>query len=985
MELKELQAMEAYELIRNEELPDIHAQGILMKHKKSGARVILVPCKDENKVFCIGFRTPPADSTGVAHIIEHTVLCGSEKYPLKDPFVELVKGSLNTFLNAMTYPDKTIYPVASTNQKDFRNLMNVYLDAVFFPNIYHEQNIFRQEGWHYELEDKDAPLTVNGVVYNEMKGVFSSADDVLERETMNALFPDTAYGVESGGDPEVIPELTYEDYLEFHSRYYHPSNSYIYLYGDLDFADTLSFLDREYLSRFDVLKIDSSLRFQEPFEEGRVVVKEYPVSSEEDTKKNTFLSWNVVAGDALNMKELIAMEVLDYALLSSPGAPVKQALLDAGIGLDVYGGFSDGTLQPYFSVTAKNAEEEDAGRFEKVIRDTLKDQVRQGINRKSLTAGIHSMEFSFREADYGLYPKGLFYCLDVLGTWLYSDEHPFDGLKQLSIFAELLEEVENGYFERMVEKKLLGNPHKALVILRPKAGLTEEREQKLASKLAARKAEMSEEELEEVIATEAALRAWQDQEESQEALDSLPVLKRSDLKREILPFSNIREDVPVTLRDGETALLPAVYHIADCNGIAYLDLIFNAKRIPGELLPYLGILKAVLMNVGTRSYSYQELNNEVNSVTGGISIALGTSEDAGARDGFSAQLSIRMKALIPELVRGAELIHEILYTSCFEDEKRLREIISQTRSQMQIQLQTAGHAAAAGRASAYLSGEGAFNDAVLGIAFYRVILDIEEHFDEKAVELQDALKRLCEALFRADNAIASYTCEEENKGTLGGILSASLEKPKENVPLCEELEVQPLGIRKEGFITPGQVQYVAMAGSYADSGIPYSGALTVCRQILSLEYLWQNVRVRGGAYGCSVNILRNGRGVFASFRDPHLLRTKEVFEGAPEYLAGFAADEKAMSKYIIGTISGIDTPLTPSTFGLVCMKAYLSGRSEEERQRYRLEVIDATQEEIRSSAAVVKAILEKGALCVIGGESSIRRHEELFGSVETLL
>ena len=975
----------AYELIINEPLPDIHAEGMLLRHKKSGARIVLIPCKDDNKVFCIGFRTPPADSTGVAHIIEHTVLCGSEQFPLKDPFVELAKGSLNTFLNAMTYPDKTIYPVASTNQKDFRNLMHVYLDAVFFPNIYHEQNIFRQEGWHYELENENAPLKVNGVVYNEMKGVFSSADDVLERETMNALFPDTAYGVESGGDPEVIPDLTYEAYLDFHSRYYHPSNSYIYLYGDMDFADTLSFIDKEYLSRFDLLSIDSALKVQRPFEKERVVVKDYPISDEEEIKENTFLSWNVVAGDALDLKELIAMDVLDYALLTSPGAPVKQALLDAGIGKDVYGGFSDGTLQPYFSVIAKNADEEDADRFEEVIRSALEKQVKEGVNRNSLTAGLHSLEFSFREADFGLYPKGLFYCFDVLNTWLYSDDHPFDGLKQIALFDELRKEMDSGYFEKLIEEKLLNNKHCALVILRPKKGLTEERERLLAEVLEKRKLEMSRSELEEVMKNEASLRAWQDEEESEEAVNCLPMLTRGDLRREILPLSNIPEMTFVSFPDGRCSEIPAVYHIADCNGIGYFDLIFNALRIPEELQPYMGLLKSVLMNVGTASYSYLELNNEVNSVTGGINVSLGTTEDLHQENAYTAQFTIRMKALIPELEKGAELIREILYTSRFDDEKRLKEILSQTRSHLQLQLQTAGHAAAAGRAAAYLSGEGAFNDIVSGISFYRFVREMEDHFEEHVGTLTENLAKVAGMLFVPQNALAGFTCEEEKKTALPAVLASALQLPAEEKPLLEEVRIRPYGILNEGFTTPGQVQYVAMAGSFLGGGLDYCGAIGVCRQILSLDYLWQSVRVRGGAYGCMINLKRNGRGLIASYRDPHLLRTKEVYDGIPKYLESFTADEKAMTKYIIGTISTMDTPLTPSTFGLVSMRAYVSGLSDEMRQKYRLEVIDATDEDVRNTAAALRSFLENGAFCVIGGESAVRKHEELFGKVERLL
>ena len=985
MNLLELTKTGIYELLLHEELPDIHAEGYMLRHKKSGARIALIPCEDNNKVFNIAFRTPPYDSTGVAHIIEHTVLCGSERYPLKDPFVELAKGSLNTFLNAMTYPDKTLYPVASTNDADFRNLMSVYLDAVFFPNIYHEQNIFRQEGWHYEMESEDSALTINGVVYNEMKGVFSSPDDVLERETMNVLFPDTAYGVESGGDPDVIPTLTYRNYLDFHSKYYHPSNSYIFLYGDMDMAESLHFLDSEYLSRFDAIPVDSALRFQKPFSEMRRVVKSFPISSDEETEKNTYLSWNVVAGDELDLKEMIAMDVLDYALLSAPGAPVKQALLDAGIGLDIYGGFSDGFLQPYYSISAKNSEEAEADRFLQIIRDTLTKEVKNGISSESLKAGLHTMEFSFREADYGLYPKGLYYTLDCLDTWLYNEEMPFDALKQLAVFKELNELIGTGYFESLVEKNLLNNPHSALIILKPETGLQEKRERALAQSLAEKKAAMSAEEIRAVMDETRALRAWQDSEETEEAVASLPVLKRSDLKKEIPVFPNEEVKETVHFENGKERSIPFVYHETECSGIGYLELLFNAKRVPLRLVPYLGLMRAVLINIGTASHTYMELSNAINTTTGGMICSVNSTECVSDPLAYKAFFTVRMKALIAEMDKGASLIREVLYTSLFDDEKRIKEILSQTRSQLQLQLQQAGHGTAATRAAACTSPEGAFTDAVGGIGFYRFIRDLEDHYEEKKGEIRDSLRELAGDLFRSDSLIVSYTCGKEDRASASLAVSKAVLPTDADLPLIGEEDVPVLGRKNEGFTTQGQVQYVAVAGSFLASGIPYSGSMGVARQILNLEYLWQNVRVRGGAYGCSSNMKRNGRAVFVSYRDPHLLRTKEVFEQAAEFLRTFEADEAAMTKYVIGTVSTLDIPLTPSTLGVVSMRAYLSGLTDELRQRYRDEVLRADSAAIRAVADAIEAAVKDACLCVVGGESSVASCKELFDSVEALL
>ena len=516
--MKGVYMLEAYELLSREEIRDVKAEGCLLRHRKTGARVAILANDDENKVFSIAFRTPPENSTGVAHIIEHTVLCGSRKFPLKDPFVELAKGSLNTFLNAMTYPDKTVYPVASCNDRDFQNLMDVYLDAVFYPNIYKNEKIFRQEGWHYHLEREEDPLTYNGVVYNEMKGAFSSPDEVLGRAMMNALFPDTPYGVESGGDPSVIPELTYEEFLNFHRKYYHPSNSYIYLYGNMNMEEKLDWLDREYLSRFERAEPDSEIPLQRAFEEIRELRMSYPVLPEESLEDNTYLSSSRVVGDSLDTALNVAFSVLEYALLDAPGAPVKQALLDAQIGSDVEGAYEDGILQPYFSIVAKHANPQDKERFLQVIRETLEKIAQEGVDRKALASGINYFEFRFREADYSSFPRGLIYGLDMLDSWLYDSSRPFDYLKQLSIFEELKERAGQGYFEELIRKYLLDNPHGAVIVLEPEGALAEKREAETAERLEKYKASLSEQEIRLLVKETAELKAYQESEDSPEAV-----------------------------------------------------------------------------------------------------------------------------------------------------------------------------------------------------------------------------------------------------------------------------------------------------------------------------------------------------------------------------------------------------------------------------------------------------------------------------------
>ena len=717
-----LAALTAYELIKEENLTDIHAKGYLLRHKKSGAKISLISNDDENKVFYIGFRTPVEDSTGVPHIIEHTVLCGSDKFPVKDPFVELVKGSLNTFLNAMTYPDKTVYPVASCNDKDFANLMDVYLDAVFHPNIYKKEEIFKQEGWHYELEDKDAPVTINGVVYNEMKGAFSSPEGVLDRVVLNSLFPDTTYSNESGGDPEVIPELTYEQYLDFHRKFYHPCNSYIYLYGNMDMDEKLEFLDKEYLSHYDKIEVDSAIQLQAPFEKPVTISKPYSIASSESLEDNAYLSYNVAIGTNLESELTLAFDVLDYALLSAPGAPLKQALIDAGIGKDIMGGFDNSTLQPIFSVVAKNANKEDEEKFVGIIEDTLKKIVKDGLNRKSLLAGINSEEFKFREADYGNFPKGLIYGLSCMDSWLYDDDEPFLYLKILDVFAALKEKIETGYFEELIQKYLLDNSHKSYVSIEPEKGLNARLEKELEEKLAAYKRGLSEEEIDKLVEDTKHLKLYQEEPSPKEDLMKIPMLKRQDMKREAQPL--VYEKVSC---NGIETIHTNIYS----NGIHYLNLMFDISDITEEELPYLGVLKAVLGYMDTEHYNYADLANEINLMTGGISSQINIYADTKKKDSFHAKYEVRSKILYQNLEEGLRLLSEILMGTQITDEKRLYEILARIKSRLQMSLSSAGHSVSAMRAMSYFSPVARFNDLVGGIALYRTIAELEEHFEEK--------------------------------------------------------------------------------------------------------------------------------------------------------------------------------------------------------------------------------------------------------------
>ena len=968
MQLKDLQA---YEILEKRPIKDLNSEGIILRHKKSGARIAVISNDDDNKVFYIGFRTPPEDSTGVAHIIEHTVLCGSDKYPVKDPFVELVKGSLNTFLNAMTYPEKTIYPIASCNDKDFQNLMSVYMDAVFHPNIYKYQEIFKQEGWHYELESEDAPVTINGVVYNEMKGAFSSPDDVLSRQIMTSLFPDTTYANVSGGDPLHIPELTYEEYLDFHRRYYHPCNSYIYLYGDMDVAEKLAWMDEEYLSKYEAIELDSEIKLQKTFEKPVEVTHKYSISSTESEENNTYLSYNTVVETALDEKLYLAFDILDYALVSAPGAPLKQALIDAGIGSEITGGYDSGTLQPTFSIIAKNTNPEEKEHFLTVIRETLEGLVKNGLNKKSLLAGINSSEFRYREADFGHFPKGLLYGIQCLDSWLYDDMRPFLHLEALDTYRFLKEQVNTDYFEQLIQKYLLDNKHASVVIIEPEKGLNAKNEAVLEKKLAEYKAGLSEEEIKKLVENTSHLKEYQETPSLKEDLEKIPMLARSDMKKEAALFYNTELSVKE---------VPVIHHDIFSNGIIYLTMLFDIAHIPAEDIPYLGVLKAVLGYVDTKNYSYADFSNEVNIHTGGIGSTIGVYPSVKEKDDYKVKFEVRTKALYDKLPEAVSLMEEMLFTSKLCDEKRLYEIIAELKSRLQVSISSAGHSVASTRAMTYFSKAAAYKDT---ITFYEVLCDLEAHFEERKEALIAKLKELTEAIFTRENLLVSVTCEKEGLSIATAELEKFIPMLFETAKTTKKAEIIPVQ-KNEGFMDASQVMYVARAGNFRAHGFEYHGALRILKVIMEYDYLWINIRVKGGAYGCMNGYMKNGDTYFVSYRDPNLEKTNEIYDGIPAYIEQFTADERDMTKYIIGTISDMDIPMNPSTKGDRSMAAYLQNISYEEIQKERDQVIHATQEDIRNLKDMIASVLDEKNLCVIGNEETLQAHEDMFDNLKHL-
>jgi len=954
----------SYELKQQSRIEEIGVDTLLLSHKKTGARVLLMPCEDENKAFAIAFRTPVDDSTGVPHILEHSVLCGSEKYPCKDPFIELAKGSLNTFLNAMTYPDKTVYPVASCNDKDFENLMDVYLDAVFNPNIHREEKIFRQEGWHYELDSPDGELTYNGVVYNEMKGVYSSAEGIMERAIGRVLYEGHTYGEESGGDPDIIPELTYEAFKAFHKRYYHPSNAYIILYGNCDMDRLLERIDRDYLSKYDRLEVDSEIPLPEKWTQKKDVTVEFPISDSEDEDKTAILSIHNTIDCELDPVELTAMQILDYVLMEVPGAPIREALIDAGIGDDVAGGFSGGIRLPYFSIAARNTSISRKEEFLEVVSRTLKQQRDGGLDRMAVTAAINVLEFRSREADFGSMPKGLIYGLQSFDSWLY-DADPTMHIRFEGVYRTLKERIETDYFEKLIDKWLISNDCSAVITMKPVRGLTRVREDRLKAKLAAVKASMSEPELRDVIRQTQELKKYQSEPSCREDILKIPLLKREDIRREVMDISYDKQVV-----NGYDVLYCNVF----TSGIAYLRLMFDLKNIPAEDIPYVHMLAEIIGYIDTSGHSYAELATIINMYSGGISVSTDSFPVQYKANNSRLVLSVGAKVLYDRIGFAFDTMNEMLFESRLTDVKRIRDIIAEVRSRVKDNILDAGHQTALNRAGSAFSIDRWFNDQTRGIAFYRMLESCDpEELSQKIIEISHRI-------FTKDNLLVHVVCDEQGYG----IVKQHLNVRCYEVSASDEYTVRLPEKNKEAFTSAGMVNYVARFGNYIDHGYKYTGALNVLRVILNYDYLWNNIRVLGGAYGCSSVFSTTGTVGLTTYRDPNLQKSDEVFMRIPEYVRSYDADEREMTKAVIGAISDQDVPLTPLGRGLRGLCYYLGRVSDEDRQRARDQILDVTAEDIRGLADMLEATLADAGVCAIANESKAGEEVGYFTEIRPL-
>lgn len=981
---------------RCETVPELDSDAYVLRHTTSGARLLYLACNDENKAFAIGFKTPPADSTGVFHILEHSVLCGSAKFPVKEPFVDLIKSSMQTFLNAMTYPDKTIYPVATTNEQDLYNLMDVYLDAVFNPAIYTKPTIFEQEGWHYELDLpegaggdgsaaslREGTLRYNGVVFNEMKGALSDPMSVLDDAVNAALYPDTAYAHESGGDPRAIPALTYEQFLDTHARHYNPSNSYITLYGDLDVDRALAFLDELYLSqpsaasrRMDAAVAageDPSTLAPNPLDVQAPVTCEYKRVEMATTPENALVGLGLVLGSALDRKRTIAADILFEALLGSNEAPVKKAILAAGLGGNVVSYTAAESLQPYELIMLQNAQPGVARELRRVFQDACRDLCEHGVPRERLEAIISSNEYDLRQRDYGI-ADGVAIACDALSTWLYDDDAATLALKYGPVYEELRGELDGSYFEDLLRELVLDNDHMALVELVP-VDAAEGSEGAEAAELAAERDAMTDAELADVVERTAALRAAQEAEDTPEAKATLPRLRVSDI-------GEARPEPPLIV--DTTAPIPCLRHGIPTNRLAYAMQYFDLSCVAFEDLPYVTLLCRLLKQLPTSEHSAEELDNLLAGKLGFLSFTTEVMTQPDV-DGVRPYLLVSAGALSEKIDALASLPREVWSSTLLADADadRVRDVLTQIRIGLEQGFINNGHSAALGRAMSYSSPSAVVREQLSGVDFYLFLRDLLDHFDERVDGLRTKLAELAERIFVADGCMASFTGSDEDfdaywdaAGDLGlgagdGAASGTLVVPEPRD-------------RHEAFVIPSDICFAARACDPRRLGIDVTGAWAVAANALSYDYLWNEIRVKGGAYGCGFRAAGERQTAFYTYRDPAIDPSIERVERAGAWLGSFEPDEAAFEGFIVSCVSGMDAPVKPYALTKRRNTTYLAGLDPHAREERRAQMLAATPGELRSLGADVTRIAAESPTCVFGGRDVIAKSNAGFNVVDLL-
>ncbi len=982
---------------RRETVPELDSDAYVLRHAASGARLLYLACDDENKAFAIGFKTPPADSTGVFHILEHSVLCGSAKFPVKEPFVDLIKSSMQTFLNAMTYPDKTIYPVATTNEQDLYNLMDVYLDAVFNPAIYTKPTIFEQEGWHYELDLpesvegegdgsaaslREGTLRYNGVVFNEMKGALSDPMSVLDDAVNAALYPDTAYAHESGGDPRAIPALTYEQFLDTHARHYNPSNSYITLYGDLDVDRALAFLDERYLSQPSAASRrmhaavaageDPSTLAPNPLDVQAPVTCEYKRVEMATTPENALVGLGLVLGSALDRKRTIAADILFEALLGSNEAPVKKAILAAGLGGNVVSYTAAESLQPYELIMLQNAQPGVARELRRVFQDACRDLCEHGVPRERLEAIISSNEYDLRQRDYGI-ADGVAIACDALSTWLYDDDAATLALKYGPVYEELRGELDGSYFEDLLRELVLQNDHMALVELVP-VDTAEGPEGAEAAELTAKRDAMTDAELADVVERTAVLRAAQEAEDTPEDKATLPRLRVSDI-------GEARPEPPLIV--DTTAPIPCLRHGIPTNRLAYAMQYFDLSCVAFEDLPYVTLLCRLLKQLPTREHSAEELDNLLAGKLGFLSFTTEVMTQPDV-DGVRPYLLVSAGALSEKIDALASLPREVWSSTLLADADadRVRDVLTQIRIGLEQGFINNGHSAALGRAMSYSSPSAVVREQLSGVDFYLFLRDLLEHFDDRLDDLRAKLAELAGRIFVADGCLASFTGSDDDFNAYWA--AAGDLRLGAGAVGRDALVVPTPRDRHEAFVIPSDICFAARACDPRRLGIDVTGAWAVAANALSYDYLWNEIRVKGGAYGCGFRAAGERQAAFYTYRDPAIDPSIERVVRAGEWLGSFEPDEAAFEGFIVSCVSGMDAPVKPYALTKRRNTTYLAGLDPDAREKRRAQMLATTPGELRSLGADVTRIAAESPTCVFGGRDVITKSNAGFNVVDLM-
>ena len=945
-------------------IEDICSTAMIFKHIKSGAKLIYLQNEDENKVFSISFRTPVNDNTGVNHIIEHSVLCGSKEYPVKDPFIIMTKQSLNTFINAFTGPDFTMYPVASKNEKDFENLMSVYLDAVFYPNISKDSRILKQEGWHYEVNSETGELNYNGIVYNEMKGKYSSPEVILSNTINKSLFNDNSYSYEPGGNPENIPDLTYDKFMETYKKYYVPSNCSIYLYGNLDIKNTLKFMNDKYLSNLRKTKVDSEIKFQEPYESRVEKTALYPVAKDASTGNMTYLSSNYVIEKGSDIENILGFQILQAILLNTEASPLRKAILESGIVTNVYASFNTSIKQPIFSIIASNANEAEKYKFEKVINDALKEIVKKGFDEELVNSVLTAVEFSLRAQNSDA-KKGMNYMAAAMTSWNY-DISPISYLEITPVLNNIKAKIPDGYFEKLIQRYLLDNKHSSLVVLKPSTGLNEKKEAMLKKKLEAYKASLSESELAKIKKDTEELKNWQGTQDLKEDISKIPTLMRSDLNSKA-------EEIP-TIEKLEQGIR-VLNHPIFTDGITYCNFYFDSSTVPQDKILYLKLLAKVLGNVSTDQYSLIQLSNKIMKETGGISFNSTSFKNSNDSNKYAPKMNISVNVLNSKLPKALELLDEMMNHSKFDNKNRMKDLIKMLRVNYESMFVNQGNSLAIERTLSYLSNSGKYSDLDY-LPYYNFICDLDDNFDVKFEEIAKNLNEVKDIVFNKEGLVVSYTGDEKYYADfISGLNNFGAKIKDEKLPRQEY--IFDFSNKNEAFVIPSQVQYVVKAGSFKNTGYKYSGKMKVVENILNSDYLWQELRVKGGAYGGAMSFTKN-EVLFYSYRDPNLKEALNTFDRTVKYLKNFEADEKEMTNYIIGTIGSMDYLTGPYYKGIIGDNMYFSDTTQEDVQKLRDEVLSTTAEDIRNFADVIEAVIKQNLYCIVGGETKVKANKDLF-------